>query len=214
MSERRGSRRTRRSWVRAVQLARGLRACVTRSIWSSPKLSQPSRRTLTLTLRQKRRRAAAIPAFDLAAMKAEWSPAHRFRGWRLGLNLATLERMSGRAKRQGSAKSRLRQALLVLLAAVYVLVGFGGEISCAEEALEIIPYSTADATAGSDKADIDGKKTPTVVDHCYTCVPLTVPAAASVCAPAVLSGIVCSRCSTILALEARLLDTPPPKAQI
>lgn len=122
--------------------------------------------------------------------------------------------MSGRAKRQGSAKSRLRQALLVLLAAIYVLVGFGGEISCAEEALEIIPSSTADATAGSDKADIDGKKTPTVVNHCYSCVPLTIPVAASVCAPAALSGVVSSGGSTVVALEARLLDTPPPRPQI
>lgn len=135
-------------------------------------------------------------------------------GWRLPLNLAIREQMSGRTNRRGSQKSRLRKALLVLLAAVYALVGFGGEISCAEEALEAIPYSTADVSAGSDKADVDGKKTPTVVDHCYTCVPLTVPVAASVCAPAVLSGIVSFRCSTILALEARLLDTPPPKAQI
>lgn len=132
-------------------------------------------------------------------------------GWRLPLNLAIREQMSGRTNRQGSQKSRLRQALLVLLASVYVLVGFGGEISCAEEA---IPYSTADVSAGSDKADVDGKKTPTVVDHCYTCVPLTVPVAASVYAPAFLSGIVSFRCSTILALEPRLLDTPPPKAQI
>ncbi|EIG62849.1 hypothetical protein [Bradyrhizobium sp. WSM1253] len=122
--------------------------------------------------------------------------------------------MTGRTKSHGSPKSRLRQALLVLLAAVYVLVGFGGEIACAEEALEAAPYSTADASVGSDKSDVDGKKTPTVVDHCYSCVPLTIPAAASVCAPATLSGIVSFRCSTVVALEVRLLDTPPPKAQI
>lgn len=122
--------------------------------------------------------------------------------------------MIARTKSRRTTKSRLRQALLVLLAAVYVLVGFGGEISCAEEALEAIPYSTADVSAGSDKADVDGKQTPTVVGHCYTCVPLTVPIAASVCAPAALSEVVSFRCSTVIALEARLLDTPPPKAQI
>ncbi len=122
--------------------------------------------------------------------------------------------MTRRAKPARTLKSRLRKVLLVLLAAVYVLVGFGGEIACAEEALEVIPFSTADVTAGADKADVDGKKTPTVVDHCYSCVPLTIPVAASVCAPATLSGIVSFRCSTVAALEARLLDTPPPKAQI
>lgn len=122
--------------------------------------------------------------------------------------------MTRRTKPHGIPKSRLRQALLVLLAAVYVLVGFGGEISCAEEALEAIPYSTADVSAGSDRADVDGKKTPTVVDHCYSCVPLTIPVAASVCAPAAISGIVSSCGSTIVAIEARLLDTPPPKARI
>jgi hypothetical protein len=122
--------------------------------------------------------------------------------------------MTGRTRPHRTPKSRLRQALLALLAAVYVLVGFGGEISCAEEALESIPFSTADVGADFGKADVDGKKTPTVVDHCYTCVPLTIPVVATLSAPAVVSGIVFFRCSTILALEARLLDTPPPKAQI
>lgn len=120
--------------------------------------------------------------------------------------------MTGRAKPHETLKRRLRQALLVLLAAVYVLVGLGGEIACAEEALGAVPYSNADVTV--DTADVDGKKTPTVVDHCYSCVPLTIPVAASVRAPAALAGVVSSLCSTVVALEARLLDTPPPKAQI
>ncbi|MGT2503185.1 hypothetical protein ACVOMS_25195 [Bradyrhizobium guangxiense] len=142
------------------------------------------------------------------------------------MNLAIRNSMTGRAKPHETLKRRLRQALLVLLAAVYVLVGLGGEIACAEEALGAVPYSNADVTVDTadvtvdtadvtvDTADVDGKKTPTVVDHCYSCVPLTIPVAASVRAPAALAGVVSSLCSTVVALEARLLDTPPPKAQI
>jgi len=122
--------------------------------------------------------------------------------------------MIGRTNRLGRLRKRLRQGLLVLLSAAYVLVGFGGEITCAGESL-VIPFAAASESLASDKADTDTKKaSPTVVDHCYSCAPVTMPAAPVVRAPAALSGAVSFRCSTILALEARLLDTPPPKSQI
>jgi len=70
--------------------------------------------------------------------------------------------------------------LIAFLAALYLVVGFAGEISCAEESLiQSTPISTS---AASEKADEDSKKTPEVVEHCYTCVPITMPAAAQVSA--------------------------------
>jgi hypothetical protein len=113
----------------------------------------------------------------------------------------------------GRSIARLRQALLVLLMAAYVLVGFAGEISCAEESLGI-PEKAISQDVASDKADPNTKKSLTVVDHCYTCAPLVIPVAAAVCAPASLSGSMSFGCSTIPALEPRLLDTPPPKSSI
>lgn len=110
-------------------------------------------------------------------------------------------------------RTRLRKALLMFLMAAYVLVGFAGEISCAEESLGI-PEKSLSVDVTSDQADPNTKKSPTVVDHCYTCAPLVIPVAAAVCAPASLSGTMSFGCSTIPALEARLLDTPPPKSSI
>ena len=100
-----------------------------------------------------------------------------------------------------------------MLAVVYVIVGFAGEISCAEESLGI-PEKSVSLDVASDKADPNTKKGLTVVDHCYTCAPLVIPVAAAVCVPASLPAAMSFDCSTIPALEARLLDTPPPKSLI
>ena len=65
--------------------------------------------------------------------------------------------MKGRIESPVPAKrrTRLRQAFLVFLTAAYVLVGFGGEITCAEESLGILLASMGvNATArGTDDAD-------------------------------------------------------------
>jgi hypothetical protein len=81
--------------------------------------------------------------------------------------------------------SAFRRVLTAFLTAIYLIVGFGGEISCAEEALTT--GISFDASAVPDKADQDSKKTPTVVDHCYTCAPLTIPAAIQVSEPVAVS---------------------------
>ena len=112
-----------------------------------------------------------------------------------------------------TSRTRLRKALLVFLMAAYVLVGFAGEISCAEESSGV-PKESISADVISDKADPNTKKSPTVVDHCYTCAPVVIPVAAAVCIQSSLSGAMSFGCSTIPALEARLLDTPPPKSSI
>jgi hypothetical protein len=51
-----------------------------------------------------------------------------------------------------------------LLAVAYLLVGFGGEISCAEETLAI--NSSFDVSAVADKSDEGSKKAPEIVEHC------------------------------------------------
>lgn len=102
-----------------------------------------------------------------------------------------------------------RRALLTILVAVYVLVGFAGNIDCASEALEAIGPSDAISTALDDSGS---KKSLTVVDHCYTCVPLTIPTAAQVSEPVGHSVARAFPPDKILIAEERLLDTPPPKS--
>lgn len=100
---------------------------------------------------------------------------------------------------------------MAFLAAVYLVVGFAGEIACAEESLfTSVPISTSPA---SDKADEGSKKTPTVVEHCYSCVPVAMPAAAEVSDPVSVSVGLTFPSDIIIVLEARLLDPPPPKLQ-
>jgi len=105
--------------------------------------------------------------------------------------------------------SALRRVFIAFLAAIYLIVGFGGEVSCAEETL--ITGTSFDISAVPDKADQDSKKTPTVVDHCYTCAPLTIPATIQVSEPVGVSVGLSFPSDTMLLIEARLLDPPPPK---
>jgi hypothetical protein len=106
--------------------------------------------------------------------------------------------------------TRIRRVLIAFLAALYLVVGFAGEISCAEESLiQSTPISTR---AASVKTDEDSKKTPEVVEHCYTCVPITIPAAAAqVSEPVSVSVNLSFPSDAIILVEARLVDPPPPK---
>jgi hypothetical protein len=99
--------------------------------------------------------------------------------------------------------------LVAFLAALYLVVGFAGEISCAEESL--IQSSAISARAASVKTDEDSKRTPEVVEHCYTCVPITIPAAAQVSEPVSASVNLSFPSDAIILVEARLVDPPPPK---
>ena len=51
-----------------------------------------------------------------------------------------------------------------------------------------------------------------VVEHCYTCAPLTIPAAIQIALPVSISVIFPSRERPIILVEKRLLDPPPPKS--
>ncbi|UGV24661.1 hypothetical protein E0H22_02555 [Rhodopseudomonas boonkerdii] len=96
---------------------------------------------------------------------------------------------------------------MAILAAAYLVVGFAGEIACAEDLSTSVPVGISTA----EKTDEGSKKTPTVVDHCYSCVPLTVPAAVAVYEPLSMSAQISFPNETVLVLEARLPDPPPPK---
>jgi hypothetical protein len=105
--------------------------------------------------------------------------------------------------------TRIRRVLIALLAALYLVVGFSGEISCAEESL--IQSTSISERAAWVKTDEDSKKTPEVVEHCYTCVPITIPAAAQVFEPVSVSVNLSFPSDAIILVEARLVDPPPPK---
>jgi hypothetical protein len=105
--------------------------------------------------------------------------------------------------------TRIRRVLIAFLAALYLGVGFAGEISCAEESL--VQSTPISASAASEKADEDSKKTTAVVEHCYTCVPITMPAAAQVSEPVSVSVDLSFPSDAIIVVEARLVDPPPPK---
>ena len=117
-------------------------------------------------------------------------------------------------KRQIGHRSRafapaLRGLLTVLLTVAYVLVGFAGEIDCASETLASADQiDVADAPAKSDQGS---KKPVTVVDHCYTCVPLLIPPPVLVAEPAAKSAPPAYATPTFLLEDHPGLDTPPPK---
>lgn len=127
-------------------------------------------------------------------------------------------------KRQTGHRSRsfapaFRGLLTVLLTVAYVVVGFAGEIACAGETLASADrIEVADALANTDqdntdqdKADQGSKKPVTVVDHCYTCVPLLIPAPVLVAEPAAKAAPPAYATPTFLLEDHPGLDTPPPK---
>jgi hypothetical protein len=104
----------------------------------------------------------------------------------------------------------LRGLLTVCLTIAYVIVGIAGEIACAEETLASVEQLELGDVPG--KADQDSKKPAvTVVDHCYTCVPLLVPPPVLVAEPASKSAPPTYATPTFLLEDHPGLDTPPPK---
>lgn len=124
----------------------------------------------------------------------------------------------GPMKRQMGHRRRLvaralRGLLTVCLTIAYVLVGVAGEIACAEETPSIVEQAAQLELGGSfGKADEDSKKPAvTVVDHCYTCVPLLLPPPLLVVEPAAKSVSPDYATPTFTLEEHPGLDTPPPK---
>lgn len=103
----------------------------------------------------------------------------------------------------------LRGILTAFLTFAYVVVGIGGEISCAEETLAVADQVMVDT--GQDKADPGSKKSVTVVDHCYTCVPLLLPPPLVVGEPPAKPVTFAFTTPVFLIEDYPGLDTPPPK---
>lgn len=102
-----------------------------------------------------------------------------------------------------------RRFFVVFFAVAYLVVGFGGEVSCAEESL--FTSLVLSVSAAPDEPDEGSKKTPAVVDHCYTCAPITIPVAIQVSVSASAPTGLSFSIDTISIWETRLLDPPPPK---
>jgi hypothetical protein len=111
-----------------------------------------------------------------------------------------------------SRASRVRSVLLVFLAISYVLVSVGGEISCAEETLEAANGATL-VTGTADNPEEGSKKATPVVDHCYTCIPIVLPAPLLVAVPSADPVEVSFATPTFWLEDHPGLDTPPPKHQ-
>lgn len=111
--------------------------------------------------------------------------------------------------RRAPRAAAFRRVLAVLLVAMYVIVGFGGEISCAEEALATA--NSLDASAVTDRSDEGAKKTPAVVEHCYTCAPVVIPALPPVAELLAVPVKLSFEAPTLLLEDYPGLDTPPPK---
>ncbi|MFB9264487.1 hypothetical protein ACFFWD_15115 [Bradyrhizobium erythrophlei] len=110
----------------------------------------------------------------------------------------------------------LRGMLTVCLTLAYVIVGVAGEIVCAEETLASVEQAEqVELAAMPGKADQDSKKPAvTVVDHCYTCVPLLLPPPVLVAEPTSKSAPPTYATPTFLLEDHPGLDTPPPKYRI
>lgn len=102
-----------------------------------------------------------------------------------------------------------RRLLVAFFAVAYLWVGFVGEIVCASEAISI--GSRFDVNVAANDVDEGTKGTPTVVDHCYSCVPITVAEATQVPVPANAPIGLSFSVHTIGIWDTRLLDPPPPK---
>lgn len=114
-----------------------------------------------------------------------------------------------RQRQPGSSVRLIRRMLLIFLAAIYVMVGIAGEVMCAGETLAAATSLTVNAVP--DKSDEGSKKTPDIVEHCYTCVPLLMPAPVLVAEPSAEPVKLTFVAPTFLVEDAPRLDPPPPK---
>ena len=108
-----------------------------------------------------------------------------------------------------SFASASRGLLTALLMVAYVVVSIGGEISCARDTLESAGQVELDGASG--KTDPGANKSAGVVDHCYTCVPLLIPAPVVIAEPSAGTAGPTFATPTFLLEDHPGLDTPPPK---
>ena len=111
--------------------------------------------------------------------------------------------------RRAKSVSAFRRMVTALLIAAYVIVGFGGEVSCAQESLT--DGLSLEASVASDRPAEGPRKTATVVDHCYTCAPVIIPAPVFVAGPPAKPVKLSAEAPMFLLEDHPGLDTPPPK---
>jgi hypothetical protein len=113
------------------------------------------------------------------------------------------------AHRHAPRASVFRRVLTAVLVATYLIVGFGGEISCAEETL--LTANSLGATAVTDESNEGSKQTPAPVEHCYTCAPVVMPVLAPVAEPSAEPIKLSFEAPMFILEDHPGLDTPPPK---
>lgn len=109
----------------------------------------------------------------------------------------------------GSFAPALRGLLTAFLMVAYIVVGIGGEISCAKEMLGSAGQIEFGDTSTNE--DPGSKKSVALVDHCYTCVPLLLPQPILVVEPAAEPATLAFGTPTLLFEDHPGMDTPPPK---
>ena len=103
--------------------------------------------------------------------------------------------------------SRVRRTSLMLLAFVYLFIGFAHSVTCVD-----LAYATA--IDGAYSVGPDGgepEKATFVADHCHFCVAVTMPATATAGYPAVKSAGLIILIAELVPAGSPHLDTPPPK---
>jgi len=105
----------------------------------------------------------------------------------------------------------IRRTLLMLLAFVYLFVGFAHSIVCFDEAFASTISSEAVVPPGDDSDDGGTKNLPVVAGHCHICAPVLMPVLAPDPAPSVRPTQVAFGTPRLLIEDHPRLDTPPPK---
>ncbi len=141
-------------------------------------------------------RTSLLRHSDIKRFSLQFGPRDKSRGRAEWCLWANIFRQDSRATYHKCRISARRRLLTVLLAVAYLLVGFGTEISCAEETLAI--NSSFDVSAVADKSG-EGY------------VPLVIPAPVLVAEPSAEPVKVSFEAPTFLLEDHPGLDTPPPK---
>lgn len=105
---------------------------------------------------------------------------------------------------------RIRRALLAFLALTYLFVGLADAVTCTE-AISLGLVSDVGTDSGGAPDEGGTKKSPLVVEHCYACAPVLMPAPVPVAAPSAHTLKIAAIAPTVLLAQHPRLDTPPPK---
>ena len=123
-----------------------------------------------------------------------------------------MPRMGHRSSRTGLARKapRVRRAVLMFLAFVYLFVGLAHTVSCVEQAVAAtVAMDVGPVTEGSD--DGPTKHSTALGDHCHACVPGVTPTSDIAAGPSEHAARLVQAAPLALSADHPWLDTPPPK---